>query len=119
MARLLTEARGREKASLKEEEEKEAKEDEELEEKKEKEQVKDKDEMTMGGDDGRKANKGLLVHGLKGRKPKLSEEKKEEILTEDTVRYVDKFTSCGKFCAIFEKVTTSDAIFWKKLYYSL
>ena len=112
MARLLTEARGREKASLKEEEEKEAKEDKDLEEKKEKEQVKDKEEMTMGGDDGRKVDEGLLVHGLKGRKPKLSEEKKEEILTEETVRYVDKFTS------YVEKCTTSDAIFWKILYYS-
>ena len=113
MARLLTEARGREKASLKEEEEeKEAKEDKDLEEKKEKEQVKDKEEMTMGGDDGRKVDEGLLVHGLKGRKPKLSEEKKEEILTEETVRYVDKFTS------YVEKCTTSDTIFWKILYYS-
>ena len=102
MARLLAEARGREKAnlrekaSLKEEKEvkenKEVKEDEELEEKV-KEQVKDKkEEMNMGEDEGRRVggteDRGLLVHGLKGRKPKLSEEKKDEILTEETVRLV-------------------------------
>ena len=29
---------------------------------------------------------GLLVHGLKGRRPKLSEEKKVEILNEETLR---------------------------------
>ena len=30
---------------------------------------------------------GLLVHGLKGRRPKLSEEKKVEILNEETIRF--------------------------------
>ena len=29
---------------------------------------------------------GLLVHGLKGRRPKLSEEKKVEILNKETIR---------------------------------
>ena len=49
-------------------------------------------EKTQLGDDNvrlveaKTAERGLLVHGLKGRKPKLSEEKKEEILTEETVR---------------------------------
>ena len=92
MARLLAEARGREKASLKEEKEdkEEVKEDEELEENKEK--LNDKEEMNMGDDAGKVVGKkedagGLLVHGLKGRKPKLSEEKKEEMLTEETIRW--------------------------------
>ena len=29
---------------------------------------------------------GLLVHGLKGRKPRRSEGNNEEVLTEDTIR---------------------------------
>ena len=40
----------------------------------------------MRSEEAKTAERGLLVHGLKGRKPKLSEEKKEEILTEETIR---------------------------------
>ena len=29
---------------------------------------------------------GLLIHGLRGRRPKPSEEKKEEVLTEETIK---------------------------------
>ena len=31
---------------------------------------------------------GLLIHGLTGRRPKPSEEKKEEVLTEETIKKV-------------------------------
>ena len=49
-------------------------------------------EKTQLGDDNvsseeaKTAEPALLVHGLKGRKPKLSEEKREDILTEETIR---------------------------------
>ena len=68
MARLLEEARGSEGASVKKVEEDEG--------------VKD----SVRSGEAKTAERGLLVHGLKGRKPKLSEEKREEILTEDTIR---------------------------------
>ena len=81
VARLLAEARVVEGANLKEERKK-AK----LEGSMEEEQ-----EMDMRGDgrvkkDANVNEESLLVHGLKGRRPKLSEEKKEEILTGNTIR---------------------------------
>ena len=89
MARLLAEARGREKASLKEEKE-ETKKDEV------------KNEINMEGHDGKKEEdeneeKGLLVHGLKGRRPKLSEAKKDEILTEETIRFLTDSRTINKY----------------------
>ena len=89
MARLLEEVRGRESTSVKK-----VKEDKGVKEMEEERKVGENSEIekTQLGDDNvrseeaKTAERGLLVHGLKGRKPKLSEEKREEILTEDTIR---------------------------------
>ena len=93
MARLLEEARGRERASVKKvKEDKGVKEmDISIEEEKEVGENSEIEKTQLGDDnvrlvEAKTAERGLLVHGLKGRKPKLSEEKKEEILTEETIR---------------------------------
>ena len=93
MARLLEEARGSEGASVKKVEEDEGvKEmDISIEEERKLGENSEIEKVQLGVDsvrsgEAKTAERGLLVHGLKGRKPKLSEEKKEEILTEDTIR---------------------------------
>ena len=90
MARLLEEARGSEGASVKKVEEDEGvKEmDISIEEERKLGENSEIEKVQLGVDSVRsgEAERGLLVHGLKGRKPKLSEEKREEILTEDTIR---------------------------------
>ena len=93
MARLLEEARGRERASVKKvKEDKGVKEmDTSIEEEREVGENSEIEKTQLGDDnvrlvEAKTAERGLLVHGLKGRKPKLSEEKKEDILTEETIR---------------------------------
>ena len=93
MARLLDEARGRERASVKKvKEDKRVKEmDISIEEEREVGENSEIEKTQIGDDNVRSeeaktAEPALLVHGLKGRKPKLSEEKREEILTEETIR---------------------------------
>ena len=93
MARLLEEVRGRESTSVKKvKEDKGVKEMDISIEEERKVGENSEIEKTQLGDDNvsseeaKTAERGLLVHGLKGRKPKLSEEKREEILTEDTIR---------------------------------
>ena len=89
MARLLEEARGRGRASVKKVEEdkgvKEMEEERKVEENSEIEKTQLGDD-TVRSEEAKTAERGLLVHGLKGRKPKLSEEKREDILTEETIR---------------------------------
>ena len=93
MVRLLEEARGRESASVKKvKEDKGVKEmDVNIEEERKVGENSEIEKTQLGdhnvrSEEAETAERGLLVHGLKGRKPKLSEEKKEEILTEDTIR---------------------------------
>ena len=93
MARLLEEVRGRESTSVKKvKEDKGVKEMDISIEEERKVGENSEIEKTQLGDDNvsseeaKTAERGLLVHGLKGRKPKLSEEKREEILTEETIR---------------------------------
>ena len=93
MARLLEEARGTGRASVKKvKEDKGVKEmDTSIEEEREVGENSEIEKTQLGDDnvrlvEAKTAERGLLVHGLKGKKPKLSEETREEILTEETIR---------------------------------
>ena len=93
MARLLEEARGTGRASVKKvKEDNGVKEmDTSIEEEREVGENSEIEKTQLGDDnvrlvEAKTAERGLLVHGLKGKKPKLSEETREEILTEETIR---------------------------------